>query len=1120
MYNLKLLINNKYENVELDSTFSVNFNYQIKDFESPSDLKTNYSKTISIKGTAHNNLIFSNIYKTTSIYTSVNPNKRIEYMLSYNGVFVGSGYMIMNSISNNGKDIVYKATLYDDTTNLLYNLKYDELGNLRTLDKLSLGFADEFETYKYDLKYVMSSWPWLKDNKRLLCPNNETIPPLTDGNTISHYIVPIYCNTGLYEDFDSKKFLVQYNSDFANYTPPYKYNKDEKIKGYDETLPEYNVVNRITEDDKTYKPYKGWFVLEAERDLHPSEARCVMVDRLPLGIDLGMTWNIICNNFNIDDSEVNSEVHKILDKSYLLLNNSTKIESLDNTSFIGNGHYDTDLHDPDYSHMILHDGKVKFTTTIPLGYFKNLQDVTPENNTIKIDVVQKLNSKAEYDKNRVVYPGSLSKRERKAIEMNFTQTYYTENGKERKQKQNLDNFDYLITIPVNFLIVTYDIGYNRQIMQERIIIYPLITDSINLIEDNTLSKENLKQLIKDHINRYISLFTKSIQLTDYKINWDYCWFNYNLNSTNTNSIEIISNKISIYCDIYSEYKDLPAGLEIIKAKADTIPFTVFIPGVNYFGNNLYEKCRSLSYIRADNAYGVKIPTKLSNIDNYYPICNMKVKEVGNNKQDNNNFIISALDWVGQHFNLLNAYDHFETGHAYYSVYNQTKIIILPGAYLLTEFKNDKNETVSAYEVFKANVDISIYSYENTESFAYPEIKKDMLKNLKIGDLFFGLCKMFNFNCLTDIVDGTPKLKIVKNELLYNKDSVIDINNDVDLSSIEVQPSIIKSANYNYTYKMASSYSDTLLKETNPDYNIFTKKYDYGVSNDTIESVENVDFNLLTDYRLKSQYLNDSILWKKTGTENTVYSQQFLSPTKGVTFKQYLYYKDTTVQDSELNVKDVTKSGLMYIVNSLYEYGAKNKVKDKEYKLCGFDKELKPINMLNSIVSFNGFNAIDYPLTLSNDIPATTQLTGSFCYVLYPRRINASKHNNVNIDLNTDAYLDPSNFIYREVIEVPVFQNYKKCDDENISLGYTHLGDDNITTTLYDKFFKKYNDIFYDTNHKIIKCKVRFNSIDVKSLLRNVYLFDGSYWVINKLDNFDFSKEFNSAELVQINYNAL
>lgn len=86
MYTLQIKTNNgEFKDLELDSKFTVNLNFTIRDFKAPSDIKGSFSKTISIYGTPYNNTLLSNIYNLGSLYVTTKPNRKIEYRLFYSG---------------------------------------------------------------------------------------------------------------------------------------------------------------------------------------------------------------------------------------------------------------------------------------------------------------------------------------------------------------------------------------------------------------------------------------------------------------------------------------------------------------------------------------------------------------------------------------------------------------------------------------------------------------------------------------------------------------------------------------------------------------------------------------------------------------------------------------------------------------------------------------------------------------------------------------------------------------------------------------------------------------------------------------------------------------------------
>jgi hypothetical protein len=64
-------------------------------------------------------------------------------------------------------------------------------------------------------------------------------------------------------------------------------------------------------------------------------------------------------------------------------------------------------------------------------------------------------------------------------------------------------------------------------------------------------------------------------------------------------------------------------------------------------------------------------------------------------------------------------------------------------------------------------------------------------------------------------------------------------------------------------------------------------------------------------------------------------------------------------------------------------------------------------------------------------------------------------------------------------------------------------DDN--KALYEQFWKSYYNDQLDINTKEITCYVNLNDVIVNGeLLRNFYYFNGCYWILNKIENYNIN----------------
>lgn len=447
-------------------------------------------------------------------------------------------------------------------------------------------------------------------------------------------------------------------------------------------------------------------------------------------------------------------------------------------------------------------------------------------------------------------------------------------------------------------------------------------------------------------------------------------------------------------------------------------------------------------------------------------------------------------------------------------------------------------------------DFKVSTYVGSEDITLARISKDILKQVNAKEIFLNVLKMLNLNIFIleeqenevqiydngdyvtsiDIVtwrktkDQFPEgitFKFVFNNYasLNNKFEwyvpydefgqkssieIINLNNKIDRTSIEIIPTILESNKYDYSLKPIESYAENIRQYYNEDYQKHKNIYKYEHNTSIIDSLKDVTFKTALDYKLKSVWFNDNMISGDT-------YHQYLAFNKGAQFTQTLF----NTSGEELSSVQVQNSGALYALKNLE---ISQFIEDTSSRLCMFNKDNSMSDFENCLVCYNGFEERKTPITITDDIPATQQINNNFCYILYPRRGTTTDRGKVVWDVNLGLLKD-ANDVYFELLNVPLFSN----NVDTTILGYTNLdkiNGDIKYTNLYDLYFYDYNSIFFGESLKKITCNVRFNETSKYNILGSIYYFDNSYWVVNKLINFNLEKEFNKAELIQIDYKML
>lgn len=174
--------------LDIDADTELNLTYRFSDLVNPTSITGDFSKTIKVKGTANNNEIFGQIWNldrkiifdtNTNTSISFNPVKRTNATIFINNEIFKSGYVKLNKITISKGVITYEITFYSDLCNLMNDLKDMKLINLNYPNKLQ---------HTINRNAVIQMW-------------NNTHP-------LSDYMTYIMSNSGMYENFESDKWVT------------------------------------------------------------------------------------------------------------------------------------------------------------------------------------------------------------------------------------------------------------------------------------------------------------------------------------------------------------------------------------------------------------------------------------------------------------------------------------------------------------------------------------------------------------------------------------------------------------------------------------------------------------------------------------------------------------------------------------------------------------------------------------------------------------------------------------------------------------------------------------------------------------------------------------------------
>lgn len=182
--------------VELDNDFSMALTYSFSDLEDPAAITGDFSKEMTIKGTPANNALFGQIWRfdrkmlpndATNLSIYFNASKRTDAQIVIGGVVLKSGYVKLTGISNSKGVIQYKIVFYSKMCEVLHTISEQKLRDLPFPNNLQ---------HTLNAQTVASAW---------------TNTP----SGVFEYLTYLMSNSGLYEEFESSKWLQRNGAEFV-----------------------------------------------------------------------------------------------------------------------------------------------------------------------------------------------------------------------------------------------------------------------------------------------------------------------------------------------------------------------------------------------------------------------------------------------------------------------------------------------------------------------------------------------------------------------------------------------------------------------------------------------------------------------------------------------------------------------------------------------------------------------------------------------------------------------------------------------------------------------------------------------------------------------------------------
>jgi hypothetical protein len=197
--------------MELDKSVSFPINKRFSNLDNPTDIFVDYTKSISIPATAHNNKVLGNAYRLDKQYGAgdvtlgldMNPLKRIPVKLLYNGEIFFDGYAKYVSSTQTNGVVYYNINLFGALGDVFQSLMSVVLDVNKLSDEQR---AEPDGGAKYILNDGMADTPVIDRTVVKNCWNYADEPL----SSLNHYtdvigFAPAY--RGFYDDFESNSIV-------------------------------------------------------------------------------------------------------------------------------------------------------------------------------------------------------------------------------------------------------------------------------------------------------------------------------------------------------------------------------------------------------------------------------------------------------------------------------------------------------------------------------------------------------------------------------------------------------------------------------------------------------------------------------------------------------------------------------------------------------------------------------------------------------------------------------------------------------------------------------------------------------------------------------------------------
>lgn len=382
-------------------------------------------------------------------------------------------------------------------------------------------------------------------------------------------------------------------------------------------------------------------------------------------------------------------------------------------------------------------------------------------------------------------------------------------------------------------------------------------------------------------------------------------------------------------------------------------------------------------------------------------------------------------------------------------------------------------------------------------------KKMLLKTEKTpADYLLSYTKLFNLFYTVDENSKTVKIQTMDN---YFNGKIIDWGNKIDYSKdITIKPLMFDKKFY-------------CMKQDGESYYLNKYKNEYSVEYGQKRINTNYNFNAETQQLFDGNVYQNAVSAIDTSPYYHTFfdkDEMLLAPFSNTNYTYELYNKGTEGITS-LEVDYITpaiKGGWSWNRNSGYDSFAKTcfyNLENDEKSLSDISSVLLFYNGRVQPVDFNG-NSIKYKLT--DDVNEMYELNDKTpCWLFSDNTYTAT--------LQIISYNCTSlpQFLRYKIVGNQVQASWDFGKPKEMFIPDTTYDDNKV---LYEQYWKSYYNDQLDVNTKEITCYVNLNDVIVNGeLLRNFYYFNGCYWILNKIENYNINN-YDTTKCTFIKVNSL